>query len=129
MKNILDKINRADEIQTNKVELGTHEVELALVDDIKKLIQEANNNKNAYSIQAELTVQQLQKTKIIAQNWRDSLNQANGKIIDLTNSAKAIGLDIPQEIVAYKDIISKGVKDATSYADTLKNMQSKVPLK
>lgn len=129
MKNILDKINRADEIQTNKVELGTHEVELALVDDIKKLIQEANNNKNAYSIQAELTVQQLQKTKIIAQNWRDSLNQANGKIIDLTNSAKAIGLDIPQEIVAYKDIISKGVKDAASYADTLKNMQSKVPLK
>lgn len=114
---------------TEKVELAKHEVELALVDDIKKLIQEANNNKNAYSIQAELTVQQLQKTKIIAQNWRDNLNQANGKIIDLTNSAKAIGLDIPQEIVAYKDIISKGVKDATSYADTLKNMQSKVPLK
>jgi len=34
MKNILDKINRADEIQS-KVELGTHEVELALIDDIK----------------------------------------------------------------------------------------------
>lgn len=111
------------------VKLESQEVELNIVADLKKLIQEANNNKNAYSIQAELTVQQLQKTKIIAQNWRDILNQANGKIIDLTNSAKAIGLDIPQEIVAYKDIISKGVKDATSYADTLKNLQSKVPLK
>lgn len=31
MKNILDKINRADEIQS-KVELGTHEVELGAID-------------------------------------------------------------------------------------------------
>ena len=112
-----------------EIQLAKHEVELALVDDIKKLIQEANNNKSSYSTQAELTVQQIQKTKIIAQNWRDSLNQANVKIIDLTNSAKSIGLEIPQEIVAYKEIISKGVKDASMYADTLKNMQQKVPLK
>lgn len=34
MKNILDKINRADEIQS-KVELGKHEVELALINDLK----------------------------------------------------------------------------------------------
>ena len=34
MKNILDKINRADEIQA-KVELGTHQVNLALLDDVK----------------------------------------------------------------------------------------------
>lgn len=37
MKNILDKINRADEIQANKVELGTHEVELGLLDDLNAL--------------------------------------------------------------------------------------------
>ena len=112
MNNILNKIAKAE-----KVELAKHEVQLALVDDIKKLIQEANNNKNAYSIQAELTVQQLQKTKIIAQNWRDSLNQANGKIIDLTNSAKAIGLDIPQEIVAYKEVISKNLEFKNCHKD------------
>lgn len=39
MKNILDKINRADEIQANleldKTELGKHEVNLALTDEIK----------------------------------------------------------------------------------------------
>lgn len=34
MKNILDKINRADEIQSNKVELGKHEVELATVKEV-----------------------------------------------------------------------------------------------
>jgi len=40
MKNILDKINRADEIQANleldKTELAKHEVELGLVQDITK---------------------------------------------------------------------------------------------
>lgn len=34
MKNILDKINKADEIQS-KVELGKHEVQLALLDELK----------------------------------------------------------------------------------------------
>lgn len=46
MKNILDKIKRADEIQSNleldKTELGTHEVELTLVADLKKALNEFN---------------------------------------------------------------------------------------
>ena len=42
MKNILDKINKADEIQS-KVELGTHEVELNIAEDLKK---SANNDAN-----------------------------------------------------------------------------------
>jgi N-glycosylase/DNA lyase len=41
MKNILDKINRADEIQAklelDKTELAKHEVELGSVDDLKEL--------------------------------------------------------------------------------------------
>lgn len=32
MKTILDKINKADEIQASKVELGKHEVELGAID-------------------------------------------------------------------------------------------------
>lgn len=42
MKNILDKINRADEIQTNKVELGTHEVNLNALEEIRKAELEPN---------------------------------------------------------------------------------------
>lgn len=38
MKNILDKINRADEIQS-KVELGTHEVQLGVADNLKKALK------------------------------------------------------------------------------------------
>lgn len=36
MKTILDKINKADEIQAKKVELGTHEVNLGYLQDIQK---------------------------------------------------------------------------------------------
>lgn len=42
MKNILDKINKADEIQANKVELGTHGVELASLDMIKAMLNDSN---------------------------------------------------------------------------------------
>jgi exonuclease VII small subunit len=46
MKNILDKINRADEIQSNleldKTELGTHEIELASLDMIKAMLNDSN---------------------------------------------------------------------------------------
>jgi DNA repair ATPase RecN len=35
MKTILDKINKADEIQANKVELAKHEVELGAIDDLQ----------------------------------------------------------------------------------------------
>lgn len=42
MKNILDKINKADEIQANKVELASHEVELGMLQDIEKEMSIAN---------------------------------------------------------------------------------------
>ena len=35
MKNILDKINRADEIQAKKVELEKHQIELSALEEIK----------------------------------------------------------------------------------------------
>jgi ribosomal protein L20 len=49
MKTILDKINKADEIQAKKTELGKHEVELALIDDFKKLLNEANNDFKSFN--------------------------------------------------------------------------------
>jgi hypothetical protein len=39
MKTILDKINKAYEIQANKTELGKHEVELAVADNLKKALK------------------------------------------------------------------------------------------
>lgn len=44
MKTILDKINKADEIQAKKTELGTHEVELANIQDLVRLVSEAEKS-------------------------------------------------------------------------------------
>jgi hypothetical protein len=45
MKNILDKINKADKIQASKVELGKHEVELALISEISDSVRKINLQK------------------------------------------------------------------------------------
>ena len=49
MKNILDKINKADEIQANKVELGTHEVNLASIQDLEKIIISAQKDLDEFN--------------------------------------------------------------------------------
>ena len=45
MKTILDKINKADEIQAKKVELGKHEVNLALISEISDSVKKINLQK------------------------------------------------------------------------------------
>jgi hypothetical protein len=49
MKTILDKINKADEIQASKVELGKHEVELGAIQDLEKLIVNAQKDLDAFN--------------------------------------------------------------------------------
>lgn len=44
MKTILDKINRADEIQAKKMELAKHEVELANIQDLVRIVNEAEKS-------------------------------------------------------------------------------------
>jgi hypothetical protein len=44
MKTILDKINKADEIQANKTELAKHELELANIQDLVRLVSEAEKS-------------------------------------------------------------------------------------
>jgi len=44
MKTILDKINKADEIQSKKTELAKHEVELANIQDLVRLVSEAEKS-------------------------------------------------------------------------------------
>ena len=50
MKTILDKINKAYEIEASKVELGTHEVELGLVQDILVEYKKGKNNRTFVSV-------------------------------------------------------------------------------
>ena len=111
-----------------KTELGSQKIELAITDDIKKLMQESLNNKNQYSGSAQKSIDALKEAKRLAGNWRDSLSQANVLIINLTQKANELGVDVPKEILSYKDTISKGVKDADNYVKIISKIQMDVPL-
>lgn len=111
----------------DKVELGKHEVELGLADDLKKLMQEALTNKNKYTAEAFKAVDQIKKAKIIAIDWRTNLQDASKKLNDVIVKAKEIGFDVPKEILAYQDVVSKGIKDSAAYVTKLNNMQMEIP--
>ncbi len=123
MKSVYNKLFKEE-----ATELASHEINLALTDDIKKLMQAALNDKNAYEAEALRAVDQIKKAKAIGINWRTNLQDASKKINELVNQAKAIGLEVPREITAYQDVVSKGIKDAADYVTKLNKLQMEIPL-
>jgi len=102
MKNILDKINRADEIQANKVELGTHEVELGLLDDLNALnaqgekLRQGVNQVYSLRSQMEKYVKE-ERTKIVKY-----LSDVEKLTKNAETKAKELGLSLNDNI-AYKN--------------------------
>jgi hypothetical protein len=111
-----------------KTELESHKVDLALTDDIKKFISEANNFKTKYDGAAMAAVNNLKEAKMLAINWRDNLSQANNAIINLTQKANELGIDVPKEVLNYKEVVTKGVKDADNFVKIINKIQMDVPL-
>lgn len=111
-----------------KTELASQKVELALTDDIKKFISEANNFKTKYDGAAVAAVNNLKEAKMLAINWRDNLSQANNVIINLIQKANELGIDVPKEVLNYKEVASKGAKDADNFVKTINKIQMDVPL-
>lgn len=131
MKNILDKINRADEIQANleldKTELGKHEVELALIDDIKKIMDRALSRKSEFQKFSQTVQQQLDNLKVSSNMWNRDLSEAQTLISNLIVKAKEIGVSVPNEIVAYEKIIKEGVAETKNYSNIINKIKSEIP--
>lgn len=101
MKNILDKINRADEIQSNKVELGTHEVELGKLDDLNKMLQEIKGSGRNIAATGRKSVSALVNTTLpLIDNTRKQIIQAQKDFDLLSKQAKDLGVEIPSNINA-----------------------------
>jgi len=124
MKTILDKINKADEIQAKKTELGTHEVNLALADDVKKAYTEAiAARKKAFDI-----MQKIKADTATALKQLNDIKAANQKTLPIFDryeaAAKELGLPLPAEIKQQKENIQDGLKGAlTSYSKTLESIK------
>jgi len=109
MKTILDKINKADEIQAKKTELGTHEVELGSVADLEKYNKDSLGFNSLYGKVVANYNKLEQEKKKLADNVLDLNRQINKlneigqrNYIDFSNKAKELGID-PNTSKAYKD--------------------------
>lgn len=109
MKNILDKINKADEIQANKVELGTHEVKLGKLDDLNKMLQEIKGSGRNIAATGRKSVSALVNTTLpLIDNTRKQIIQAQKDFDLLSKQAKDLGVEIPSNINALiKEAISE----------------------
>ena len=111
-----------------KVELENHNVELALTDDFDKLFKEAVGLKNQYDGNAEKLIQAVQTAKFSIQNYRDKLADSYKLFLNLKTKAKELGLELPKEILAKEDMISKEIKLAIDFNSVLMKMQQDIPL-
>ena len=119
----LEIINK---IESKKVELGMN-VELALIDDIKKLINKSLSEKNAYSKQAQSIVVQLDSLNNGVKLWNKSLVEAQSLISNLIIKAKEIGVDTPKEILNYENVIKEGISNTVKYQIIISKMKNDLP--
>ena len=137
MKNILDKINRADEIQAklelDKTELGTHEVELASLNELKKVISDTKGSFANLEKIGDVLFQELSKAEKTKRNFETALasskslvlNYANEQVKLFTAKAKELGLDVTN--VAEIKEIQKLQAEVKDY-DTFYKGIGKIPL-
>lgn len=94
MKNILDKINKADEIQAKKVELGKHEVELGVLDEINTLNSQGEKLRQGVNKFYSLQNQMIAYAKDERGKLMKLIGDSEKLIKNAENKAKELGIDI-----------------------------------
>ena len=125
INNILKKIEKANEVQ--KVELEKHEVELALIDELKKIMNRALSRKAEFQKFSQNIQQQLDNLKAASNMWNRDLSEGQTLVSDLVMKAKEIGVSIPSEVLAYEKIIKDGVAETKNYSNIIAKIKSELP--
>ena len=125
INNILKKIEKANEVQN--VELEKHEVELALIDELKKIMNRALSRKSEFQKFSQNIQQQLDNLKAASNMWNRDLSEGQTLVSDLVVKAKEIGVSIPSEVLAYEKIIKEGVAETKNYSNIIAKIKSELP--
>lgn len=138
MKTILDKINKADEIQTKKTELGKHEVNLALVEDLAKLLtrmkaidsalakstQKSLNSLGGFAkVQADLA-DAYSTAELDVEDAQKDIKEAVVLIDKVAKQAKELGLN-PYDVKGASEIV-KITENIEDTINTLKKNESDI---
>jgi hypothetical protein len=135
MKTILDKINKAYEIEANKTELGTHQVHLALLDELKVYVK--NGAKDAVDFKKRKdailkNVAALQEVvKVVALNkdyGKKALSTAQKYKAQMDKLSKELGINLvgsePDKLLSdlfmYAEDTQGDIDDALNAVRTLK---------
>jgi hypothetical protein len=116
MKTILDKINKADEIQAKKVELAKHEVELGVIQDAIKIIDNADKSYNDAFL---LISTARQKAIPIIKNSISEANKFKNQLVEIKKTAKELGIDLPQEYLKTEQRAGTLIGEAQDIIDWL----------
>ena len=106
-----------------RVELGTHKVELALVDDIQKISNDAKKelaNSNTARVKAIASIDEMMAS--YRQNAVLS-NSAINIIADFKAKTKDLGIDIPSNIVNLEKELQTNSKSSQDQLKSLQNIK------
>jgi hypothetical protein len=111
INNILKKIEKANEVESSKVELAKHEINLALVDEYNSRIDKANNERKSASVNYQKLIGSMQNAVI-------HLELAVKEADKIAVAAKEIGVKSPVDSVKVKAKLAE-YKKVVSALDTL----------
>ena len=120
LQNVYNKLS-------DKTELAKHEVQLALIDDIKKLMNSALSRKGEFQKFSQTVQQQLDNLKVASNMWNRDLSEAQTLISNLVVKAKEIGVAVPSEVLSYEKIIKDGVSETKNYSNIIAKIKSEIP--
>jgi hypothetical protein len=110
--------------EAKKLDLASHKVDLALIDDVKKAYAEAINARKK-SLDAYLNVQkQVQAGIKLLTELKTSNEQFIPVVERFESAAKGLGIDVPKEILDQKKNIQDGLKgNLLNYTKTLQSIK------
>jgi hypothetical protein len=135
MKTILDKINKAHEIEATKTELGTHQVHLALLDELKVYAKNGAKDAVDYKKRKDAILKNVaalqEVVKIVALNkdyGKKALSTAQKYKAQMDKLSKELGINLvgsePDKLLSdlfmYAQDIQGDIDDALNAVRTLK---------
>ena len=82
----------------DKVELGKHEVELTLVDDVRTLYNSIKSDYETALKEAKIAASGMDKAVSLAKKVQESVKKSESITEKLIKSSKDSGLDLPSEV-------------------------------
>lgn len=125
LNNILSKIEKANKIE--EIKLASQKIELALIDDLKKIMNRALGRKTEFQKFSQNIQQQLDNLKASSNMWNKDLLEGQTLVSNLVIKAKEIGVAIPSEVLAYEKIIKDGVAETKNYSNIIAKIKSELP--